>query len=49
MDRHFGWYGSSGISSPDKGGEFHLFLVQRRKGRLGGISRGLSVRSLDVL
>ena len=49
VGRHFGWCGSSGIDSPGKVEEFHLFWGQRRKGKLGGILRGLSVQSSDVL
>ena len=49
MGRCFGWYGSSGIDSPSKVEGSHPFWVQRRKGKLGGISRGLSVQSSDVL
>ena len=49
MDRHFKWYGSSSISNLGKVEGFHPSLAQRRKGKLGGISRGLSVQFSDVL
>ena len=49
MGRCFGWCGSLGIDSPGKIEGSHLFWIQRRKGKLGGISRGQSVQSLDVL
>ena len=49
MGRHFGWYGSSGIGSLGKAKGSHPSLVQRRKEKLGGTSRGLSVQFLDVL
>ena len=39
MGRHFRWYGNSGIGSPGKAEGSHLSLVQRRKEKLGGISR----------
>ena len=45
MDRHFRLCGSSGSGNPGIGEEFHPSLVQRRRGRLGGISRVQSVLS----
>ena len=48
MGRHFGWYGSLGIDNLVKVEGSHPSLVQRRKGKLGGISRGLSVQFSGV-
>ena len=48
MGRHFGWYGGLDIDSLGKVEGSHPSLVQRRKGKLGGILRGLSVQFSGV-
>ena len=49
MDRHFGLYGSSGIGSPDKGEGFRPSLVQKRREKLGEISKAQSIQFSGVL
>ena len=48
MGRHFRRYGSLGTDNLGKAEGSRPSLVQRRKGKLGGISRGLSIQFSGV-